>query len=71
MSSSSVLIHLTPEEAVVLDHVLRRYSETDLLTIEDRSEQQALWNLQCVFEKVADPDWPNIEESKAALKRDS
>jgi hypothetical protein len=72
MSDSLVTIHITPEEAVVLDHILARYSETDVFSIEDRAEQQALWNLQCLFEKQAcRPDWPGIAESRAALVGDA
>jgi len=63
-----VAIRLTVPEAVVLDTFLRRYSETDRLIIVDRAEQRALWNLQCVFEKVGDPSWPSLEEARAALR---
>ena len=72
MSDSTVTIRLTPEEAVVLDHILRRYSETEVFTIENRAEQQALWNLQCLFEKIGcRPDWPGIDESRSALVGDA
>jgi|GEM_PF-754978 len=69
MIKSFVEIRLTQEEAVVLDHLLRRFSTADRLTVEDQSEQQALWNLQCVFEKAADPGWPSLEDARAALLR--
>jgi hypothetical protein len=65
---SEVVIRLTVPEAVVLDTFLRRYSETDRLMIADQAEQRALWNLQCVFEKVGDPSWPSLEEARAALR---
>ena len=68
MSESEVVLRLTIHEAVVLDAMLRRYSETDQLVVEDQSEQRALWNLQCVFEKVGDPNWPTLEEARAALR---
>lgn len=68
MPESEVIIRLTASEAVVLDAFLRRYSETDQLAILDQAEQQALWNLQCVFEKVGDPSWPSLEEAQAVLR---
>ena len=67
MPDSEVIIRLTVPEAVVLDAFLRRFSETDRLVIADQAEQRALWNLQCVFEKVGDPSWPSLEEARAAL----
>lgn len=70
MDDSEVVIRLTAHEAVVLDAFLRRYSETDQLAITDPAEQRALWNLQCVFEKVGDPSWPSIQEARAALRDD-
>lgn len=68
MTGPEVTIAITQAEAVVLDAFLRRFSNTDELVIEDESEQQALWNLQCVFEKLADPAWPSIEAARAALR---
>lgn len=68
MSDPEVVIRLTVTEAVVLDAFLRRYSETDCVTIADQAEQRALWNLQCVFEKVGDPSWPSLEEARAELR---
>ena len=68
MSESEVVIRLTVPEAVVLDDLLRRYSETDRLTIEDQAEQRALWNLQCLFEREGDPSWPSLATARAALR---
>jgi hypothetical protein len=68
MPHPEVVIRLTVPEAVVLDAFLRRYSETDRLVIADQAEQRALWNLQCLFEKVGDPSWPSLEEARAALR---
>jgi hypothetical protein len=71
MVDSYVTIRVTVTEAVVLDAFLRRYSDTDKLTIEDQAEQQALWNLQCLFEREGDrPTWPTLEEAREALRRD-
>jgi hypothetical protein len=45
-------LDLTKEEAIVLSGLLKRYSEKDTLAIEDQAEQRALWNLECILEKV-------------------
>lgn len=71
MANSEVVIRLTIPEAVVLDTFLRRYSETGRLTVADPAEQRALWNLQCLFEKVGDPSWPTLEKARAALRDDA
>lgn len=68
MSESEVVIRVTVSEAVVLDEFLRRYSETDRLTIEDQAEQQALWNLQCLLEKSGNPGWPSLDHARAVLR---
>lgn len=68
MTESFVEIRLTQAEAVVLDCLLRRFSLTDRLTVEDQSEQQVLWNLQCLFEKAGDSNWPPVEQARAALR---
>ncbi|MCB1588608.1 MAG: hypothetical protein KDI56_06875 [Xanthomonadales bacterium] len=44
-------LSLTHDEAWVLFELVRRYSDTDALSIIDQAEQRALWNLCCVFEK--------------------
>ena len=68
MAVSEVTIRLTVAEAVVLDELLRRYSETDRLAVEDRAEQQALWNLQCLLEKQGNrPMWPSSREARVAM----
>jgi hypothetical protein len=68
MPESEVVIRLTFDEAAVLDEFLRRYSQTDRLTIEDHAEQQALWNLQCLFEKLPDRNFPPLHLARAALR---
>jgi len=58
---SKVDISLTPDEAVVLFEFVRRFSDSEILTIADQAEVRALWNLCCVFEKSGVPwagdDW--------------
>ena len=61
-------IDMTPSEAVVLDAILRRYSESDILTITNPGEQQCLWNIQCLLEKHGDqPVWPSLDEATGEL----
>ncbi len=70
MGSKEITIRLTCAEAVVLDEFLRRYSDTDVLAIEDQAEQTALWNLACLLERDGDrPLWPSLEEARAELRR--
>lgn len=65
--SNEVTISLTQHEAVVLDVFLRRFSETDELKIEHPAEKQALWNLQCIFEKNGNPYWPSLQDAHNSL----
>ena len=68
MSGNEVTIRLTAAEAVVLDDLLRRYTETDRLAVVDRAEQQVLWNLLCLLEREGDrPSWPSLREARAEL----
>ena len=61
-------IDMTPSEAVVLDSILRRYSESNILTVENAGEQQCLWNVQCLLEKHGDhPVWPSLDDAIAEL----
>ena len=48
---SHVKLTVTASEFVVLDSMLRRFSETDDFTINDAAERQTLYNLQCLCEK--------------------
>lgn len=65
-----ITIRLTVAEFVVLDELLRRFSRSDQLTIDDASERQALWNLQCICERLPDrsDSWPSLEEARASLR---
>lgn len=61
-------IDMTPSEAVVLDSILRRFSESDKLTVENLAERQCLWNIQCLLEKHGDqPVWPCLKDATAEL----
>lgn len=47
-----VRLELTHDEALVLFDFLSRFSDKEVLAIEDQAEERALWNLQCVMEKL-------------------
>lgn len=65
---TGIPICLTQNEAVILDEFLRRYSETDNLQCEHPSEQQTLWNLQCLLERIGNrPNWPSRDVARKAL----
>jgi hypothetical protein len=71
--SSSVQISLSADEAVVLFEFVRRYSDSDALTIVDQAEQRALWNLCCIFERgplsSIEGDWPDlVREARDRLR---
>jgi hypothetical protein len=50
--SKELKITLTEDEAWVLFELTRRFSDSNKLNIEDQSEERALWNLCCIFEKT-------------------
>ncbi len=52
MDNGKVKIELTKDEALVLFEFLSRFSDTDELEIRHQSEERALWNLTCYFEKI-------------------
>ena len=49
--SNDVVLKLTKAEALALFEFVSRFSNTDVLDIQDRAEAQALWNLCCLLEK--------------------
>lgn len=56
MSKENINIVLTKDEAIVLDNLLSRFSETDKLDIVHKAERVALWNLCCLIEKeISEP----------------
>ncbi len=46
-----IKLSLDKDEALVLFEFLWRFSEVDILKIEDLSEEKVLWNLCCDLEK--------------------
>ena len=45
-----MVIELSADEALVLFELLQRFSETEVLSIEDKAEERALWNVCCLLE---------------------
>ncbi len=51
-----IQINLNKDEAIVLFEFLSRFSDKELLRIEDQSEKRVLWDIQCILEKtLAEP----------------
>lgn len=46
-----VILSLSKDEALILFDFLSRFSEKDILKIEDQAEERVLWNLYCDLEK--------------------
>ncbi len=74
MTTESISIELTADEALVLFEFLQRYSDSDTLRIDDVAEQRALWNLACALEKVLvapfSADYPALLTNARARLRD-
>ena len=60
--SPEYVLSLTNAEALVLFEFVSRFSNTDVLEIQDRAEAQALWNVCCLLEKqLVEPFDPNYD----------
>lgn len=58
-----VRLELTADEALVLFDFLSRFSDTDVLAVEDKAEQRALWNVCCLLEKqLVEPFLANYDQ---------
>ena len=51
-SESPVKIELTRDEAIVLFDLLHRFEDTETLDIQHPAEEQALWSLSNLLERV-------------------
>lgn len=65
---------LSKNESIVFFELLSRFSDTDILNIEDESEKIILWNLCCQLETVlSEPlngDWKEIlRQARLSLKK--
>ena len=47
-----IQINLSRDEAVILFEFLSRFSNEEILEIEDQAESRVLWNILCDLEKV-------------------
>ncbi len=65
---SYISLRMTASEFVMLDCMLRRFSETDEFMIKDNAERQALYNLQCLCESYpAHSELPAISIAREEL----
>ena len=56
-------LEINNDEALVLFELLSRYSDTDVLVVEDQAESRVLWNLTCALEKsLAEPFAENYQQ---------
>jgi hypothetical protein len=68
--SSSVQLTLSPDEAVVLFELVSRFTNSDTLGIEDKSEAHALWKVCSLLERrLAEPFSPNYEGILSAARQ--
>jgi hypothetical protein len=72
--SEKIQIELSKAEAVVLFEFLSRFSEKEILQIDDQSEARVLWNIHCDLEKLlAEPfaiDYKEILQKSREIVRD-
>jgi hypothetical protein len=52
MADERVSVELTSSEALVLFEFLSRFSNDDILRIEDQAEERVLWNLCASLESI-------------------
>jgi len=68
-SQQHVLLELSADKALVLFEFASRFTESDQLTIADRSEAQALWNLcGCLERQLAGPFSPQYTDLLAQAR---
>jgi len=71
--NETINLEITKEEAVVLFEFLSRFSDKDIISIEHQSEERALWNLHCTFEKIINEAFSGdykkaLESARESLK---
>ena len=47
-----IQINLSKDEAIILFEFLSRFSNEEILEIEDQAEARVLWNILCNLEKI-------------------
>jgi hypothetical protein len=50
--SEKISLELTPSEALVLFEFLSRFSDDDVLVLEDQAEERVLWDLCASLESI-------------------
>ena len=66
-----MVLTLTFAEALVLGDFLHRFSEKEILSIEDQAEERVLWDLECLLEKQLYLDEPYADalaKARAAVR---
>ncbi len=62
-----ITLTLNNDEAIVLTEFLLRFQEKEILSIEDKSEEIALWNLGALLEskipEILNPDYKSLLET--------
>ena len=73
--TGGVTLALTKEEALVLFEFLSRFSDTEVLSLEDKAEERVLWDMCCMLEKVLvepfDENYSQLLHDARAQIRDS
>jgi hypothetical protein len=63
MEDEMTTLQLSRSEAIVLFEFLSRFSEDDVLNIEDQAEERVLWDLCCDLEsKLVEPFAENYSD---------
>lgn len=62
-------IELTEAEAIVLsDFLYKNTNQEKVLSLENKAQRQALWNLECLLEKKLPPKFDVFQAEKEVLK---
>jgi len=70
MTNEEITIALSPEEALVLFDFLWRFSQEDVLKIQDQAEERLLWDLCASLEsKLDEPFARNYQDLLASARQ--
>jgi hypothetical protein len=70
MKDEQITLELTNAEALVLFEWLARVDSSKLLPFEDQAEQEVLWRVECMLERLlVEPFEPNYAELLAEARR--
>jgi hypothetical protein len=69
VQEKGVTVTLSNDEALVLLALLTRFSDNEELSVENRGESRALWNLCCLLEeKLSEPLKPEYADILEAAR---